>query len=110
MNRRSAARCASSLRSIAAERLLRLIALKIGAAPRTNGGPQLRASSPPCGFSIFTTSAPRSARICPANGPATLVPISTTTSPLSASAAVISTDFLVLRHGAVEFSDRGKSV
>src|ERR1700722_1687197 len=33
-------------------------------------GPKLRASSPPAGFSIFMTSAPRSARSAVQNGPA----------------------------------------
>jgi hypothetical protein len=48
-----------------------------------NGGPQLRASSPPSGFSILITSAPMSAMIAPASGPASACPISMTLIPAS---------------------------
>ncbi len=87
MKRRKAARCASFLRSSATECLLRFKVWKITDAPCQKGGPQLRASSPPLGFSIFTTLAPRSPNTWPAKGAATLVPSSTTTIPSSGRAA-----------------------
>jgi len=58
------------------------IAWKMAEAPSRNGGPHLRASSPP-GFSILITSAPRSPSTSPAQGAATLCPSSTTTIPCS---------------------------
>src|SRR5271166_3920121 len=48
-----------------------------------NGGPQRRVSSP-SGLSTLTTSAPRSASVCPAVGPASTRASSTTRIPLSA--------------------------
>ena len=47
------------------ERVLRLSAWNVVAAPSQKGGPHLRASSP-SGLSILMTSAPRSPRIWPA--------------------------------------------
>src|SRR3990172_8985778 len=82
------ARCAGSRSSHTTERLLRLIAWKVAAAPSRKGGPHLRASSPP-GFSILTTSAPRSPSTSPAQGAATLWPSSTTTMPASGALAEV---------------------
>src|SRR5262245_53872480 len=87
MKSTSLAFCASSLSSQTTERLLRLTELNVAEDPSANGGPQVRASSP-CGFSILITSAPRSPRICPAAGAATLWPSSTTTIPLSGAALI----------------------
>src|SRR4029078_10952157 len=69
------------------------MATKIEPTPSTKGGPQTRASSPCCGFSILYTSAPSSAKIIAAVGAATLVPSSTTTSPESGS-DFVTTDIL----------------
>src|SRR5690606_41023951 len=47
-----------------------------------NGGPQRRVSSP-SGASTLITSAPRSASVCPAHGPARMRASSTTFNPAS---------------------------
>src|ERR1017187_2783295 len=75
-------RSSGSRRRATTERLLRFNAWKVAATPSRKGGPHMRASSP-SGFSTFTTSAPRSERIWPAYGAATLWPNSTTTMPAS---------------------------
>ena len=51
-------------------RLLRLIPRKAADSPSMNGGPMRRASSPPLGFSTFTTSAPMSPSVMAQYGPA----------------------------------------
>src|SRR6516164_10138671 len=82
MSLRSRSRSVSSLRFTTTERLLRLKLWNVADAPAQNGGPQLRASSPST-FSTLMTSAPRSPRISPAYGAATLCPSSTTVTPSS---------------------------
>ncbi|MNR43022.1 hypothetical protein D3C85_1616030 [compost metagenome] len=47
-------------------------------------GPHARVSSPMCGFSILMTFAPRSAKVCVAQGPATTRVRSKTVKPSSA--------------------------
>src|SRR5579884_1082709 len=76
-------RAPGSCRSRVIERLLRLSARKVGLSPPQKGGPHWRASSPPTGCSTFTTSAPSSARIIVAKGPATLRASSRTRTPRS---------------------------
>ena len=56
-------RPSSDLRSTTILRLLRLIPKNAADSPSINGGPMRRVSSPPLGFSTFTTSAPISASI-----------------------------------------------
>ena len=72
-----------SLRSRARERLLRLSRMKLEDSPSRNGA-VARTWSPPSGFSIFTTSAPRSASWSVQNGAAMKLPTSTTRTPSSA--------------------------
>src|SRR3954452_4674544 len=64
-------------------RLLRLAERNHADSSPTNGGPQLRASSPEPGRSTFTTSAPMSPRYIVAVGPAYEVEMSTTRTPSS---------------------------
>src|SRR5262245_10835117 len=59
------------------------------------GGPQPLVSSPPAGFSTLMTSAPRSARICPAQGPASTRASSMTRIPLRGASGMISLHHLV---------------
>ncbi len=87
----STSRAASSarVRSRAIERLLRLAQVKCAAsrsplAPWNQRGPKLRVSSPVPGRSTLMTSAPRSARSCVAQGPASTRLVSTTRMPLKA--------------------------
>ena len=61
--------------------LPRLNSWKFSASPWRKSGPIRRASSPPSGFSTLITSAPRSAKIAPAKGPASTWPSSTTRTP-----------------------------
>src|SRR6185295_5013079 len=72
----------ASLRSSVIDFLLRLQARKYALRGPTNGGPQDRVSSPAPGRSILTTSAPRSPRICPHNGPASTRDASRTRRPV----------------------------
>ena len=68
---RARPRSCSSVRSSTTLCLLRLTDWKYVARPcASNGGPQLRVSSPVPGRSTLITSAPRSASIIVANGPA----------------------------------------
>ena len=66
-------------------RLLRLIPRNAADSPSMNGGPICRVSSPPLGFSTFTTSAPMSASIIVQYGPAMIWVRSSTFMPSSAS-------------------------
>src|SRR5438093_2649491 len=75
------ARAEESLKSTVTDRLFRFTEWNGTEAPCTKGGPHPRASSPPTGRSTLMTSAPKSARIPPANGPARLSPTSTTLTP-----------------------------
>ena len=75
--------CASgSLRLSASERLLRDCICHQTEVPSLMSR-QLRSGSPPSGLSILTTSAPKSARVLAAKGPAISWPSSRTLSPLS---------------------------
>ena len=66
-------------------RLLRFSARYIGPMPLLRLGPMLRTVSP-SGDSTLMTSAPRSARICEANGPITTVVRSMILTPASGPA------------------------
>src|SRR6218665_24444 len=68
----------SLLRSMATDFLPRLKTWKLIESPWRKADPMWRASSPPSVRSSLTTSAPRSARIAPANGPASTCPSSST--------------------------------
>src|SRR6267143_5246375 len=83
IKRRNTALPRGSLRSRARERLLRLSRMKLEDSPSRNGA-VARTWSPPSGFSIFTTSAPRSASWSVQNGAAMKLPTSTTRTPASA--------------------------
>src|SRR6266849_4528931 len=76
-----------ALRSSASERLLRFSRMKLEDSPSMNG-PLARVWSPPSGFSILTTSAPRSASCSVQNGAAMKLPTSSTRIPASAASAI----------------------
>ncbi len=65
------------------DRLLRFTARNPELSPSMNGA-ALRVKSPPFGFSTLMTSAPRSARSIPQNGPAMKFVSSSTRTPSSA--------------------------
>src|SRR5258705_2116694 len=79
MNSRSRFTCIASRRSTATEYLFRLRLQNHADVSPIKGGPHPRASSPSPAFSILMIFAPRSPRIWPAYGAATLWPSSTTT-------------------------------
>src|SRR5258706_4828184 len=79
MNSRSRFTCILSRKSAATEYLFRLRLQKHADVLPMKGGPHTRASSPSSAFSILMIFAPRSPRIWPAYGAATLWPSSTTT-------------------------------
>ena len=81
------ARPSSVSRSSTTDRLLRLTARKYTASSPANGGPQRRVSSPVPGRSTLITSAPRSARIIVASGPARIRVRSRTRTPASGRAS-----------------------
>src|SRR5919197_5633662 len=62
--------------------------------PSTEGGIQLRVSSPPSGFSIFQTSAPRSASVMVHQGPARIRERSSTLMPSSAATIAASPQYV----------------
>src|SRR6267143_2128128 len=75
-----------ALRSRATERLFRFSRRKLDDSPSRNG-PLARVWSPPSGFSILMTSAPRSASCRVQNGAAMKLPTSSTRIPDSAASA-----------------------
>ena len=77
----SASTPSGDFRSSVTDFLPRLNSWKFSASPWRKSGPIRRASSPPSGFSTLMTSAPRSAKIAPAKGPASTWPSSTTRTP-----------------------------
>src|ERR1700676_2741995 len=83
------ARPCAVFRSTATLFLLRLAARKYVEIPSTDGGVQERVSSPPAGFSIFQTSAPRSAKVMVHHGPASTRVTSSTLIPCSGAAIAI---------------------
>ena len=94
----SAATPSGDFRSSVTDFLPRLNSWKFSASPWRKSGPMRRASSPPSGFSTLITSAPRSAKIAPAKGPASTWPSSTTRTP--DNTPVIATQSLIRAPGA----------
>src|SRR5438552_3477358 len=87
IRRRNTSLPSRDLRSSARERLFRFRRTKLDDSPSRNGA-VVRTWSPPSGFSIFTTSAPRSASCSVQKGAAMKLPTSMTRMPANADSGM----------------------